>query len=326
MTAKKDYSSLGIIYAIYTVLSIILQVGISIIASFVPFIYNSYDIHTIFSMVSIHIIGFIFLYFTIAKKNKNLQPIEKVKIQPKRFAQLFFISYFFMILGNIIGLIFTAFIGNVKGDGVDNILIDTVSQLSPLTSFFLVVILAPVVEEYFFRKFIIDKVHMHGKLPAIFISGMMFGLFHMNANQFFYAFFLGIILAYVYVNYGDIKSCVLLHMLVNSVGFIASILAFDIDMDTLNNISSLDPTDPASAELILQASSSVLPLLFFEILIFGFIIAGFIFLIKNIKTFKAFISYAKSTQEITTSNAFFNIGILSFTIVCTVIIIMQLFS
>ena len=54
------------------------------------------------------------------------------------------------------------------------------------------------------------------------VSGLMFGLFHGNLNQFVYAFVLGLFLAFLYVKTGNLKITIALHMMINFVGGIVS--------------------------------------------------------------------------------------------------------
>ena len=89
-----------------------------------------------------------------------------------------------MYVTNVIGTFTTAIFGTLKGDLVDNPIQDILTGLSPLTAFFLMVICAPIVEEYVFRKLIIDRTVQYGQATAILLSGLMFALFHGNFNQF----------------------------------------------------------------------------------------------------------------------------------------------
>ena len=58
---------------------------------------------------------------------------------------------------------------------------------------------APVVEEFIFRKFLIDRVYRYGEWVAILTSGLMFGLFHENLAQFFFATLIGCFFAFFYI-------------------------------------------------------------------------------------------------------------------------------
>ena len=63
-----------------------------------------------------------------------------------------FMCYALMYVTNVIGTFTTAIFGTLKGDLVDNPIQDILTGLSPLTAFFLMVICAPIVEEYVFRN------------------------------------------------------------------------------------------------------------------------------------------------------------------------------
>jgi membrane protease YdiL (CAAX protease family) len=79
-------------------------------------------------------------------------------------------------------------------------------------------IIAPFGEELIFRKLLIDRTRHAGDLPAILLSGLFFGLFHGNLFQFFYAFLIGMLLAYVYTRSGSYLWCVAMHATVNLFG------------------------------------------------------------------------------------------------------------
>ena len=93
-----------------------------------------------------------------------------------------------MYLSNLAGQFFTNIIGIIKGSPVDDAIADLVSELNPLTAFFVMVLLAPALEEWIFRKLLVDRTIRYGEGTAIFLSGLMFGLFHGNLNQFVYTF------------------------------------------------------------------------------------------------------------------------------------------
>jgi len=83
-------------------------------------------------------------------------------------------------------------------------------------AFMKVVVIAPVVEESIFRGVI-----MHGlmrnykKGTAIFYSGLLFALFHMNPWQFVATFVLGLILGWIMIKTHNIALCMTGHALNN---------------------------------------------------------------------------------------------------------------
>ncbi len=81
---------------------------------------------------------------------------------------------------------------------------------------FKVAILAPVIEESLFRGII-----MHGlmrnypRVWAIFLSGLLFSVFHLNPWQMTYTFFLGLLLGWIMVRTRSLPLCILAHSLNN---------------------------------------------------------------------------------------------------------------
>lgn len=85
----------------------------------------------------------------------------------------------------------------------------------------LFVVLVPAVgEEFMFRYLLRKKLRGAGDKTYILVSGICFGLFHLNVEQMFYAFAIGAALAWLYLRTGRLWMCMLTHGLVNLVGTI----------------------------------------------------------------------------------------------------------
>ena len=81
-------------------------------------------------------------------------------------------------------------------------ILESVSGSTETFSMFLYAsILAPVAEELMFRGWILRSLRPYGKRFAILGSAALFGIFHGNLLQTPYAFFVGLILGYVTVEY-----------------------------------------------------------------------------------------------------------------------------
>ncbi|MDL2236926.1 CPBP family intramembrane metalloprotease, partial [Christensenellaceae bacterium OttesenSCG-928-K19] len=83
-----------------------------------------------------------------------------------------------------------------------------------------VCILAPIAEEFIFRKLLIDRLARYGQWVAVFTSALLFGLFHGNFSQFFYAFGAGLVFGYVYIKTGKVWYTMLLHGIINTIPFL----------------------------------------------------------------------------------------------------------
>ena len=110
-------------------------------------------------------------------------------------------------------------------------------------------VLAPICEEIICRGFFQNRLSkLLPFLASAVVSGFMFGLLHLNLNQFCYALVLGIILAYVNKASGSVFTSMLMHILFNAgnVAIIAlgsmALAAQDIDMAELAENTRTDKT------------------------------------------------------------------------------------
>ncbi len=126
-----------------------------------------------------------------------------------------------MYVGNIVGnglmLLLQKLFGTAVNNPVEGLLVN--QPLLPQILF--VVILGPLVEEFVFRKQILDRLRVYGEKTALLVSAVLFGLFHGNLSQLFYAFLLGMVFGYVYLRTGKLRYCAALHMLINFLGGVA---------------------------------------------------------------------------------------------------------
>ncbi len=75
---------------------------------------------------------------------------------------------------------------------------------------------APIAEEILFRGLVLRQLEPYGKRFAILFSALLFGVFHANLLQIPYAFLVGLVLAYVALEY-NILWAMVLHMINNLV-------------------------------------------------------------------------------------------------------------
>lgn len=82
---------------------------------------------------------------------------------------------------------------------------------------FQLVVIAPILEELWFRGIVMESLRPYGNGFAIFVSAFLFGLTHANFQQFFYAFVIGICLGYIAVSTKSIVTTMVMHALFNSI-------------------------------------------------------------------------------------------------------------
>ena len=144
-------------------------------------------------------------------------------------------------------------------------------------------------EELSFRKLLIDRLGKYSKRYTIILSGIMFGLFHRNLYQFFYATILGVVFAYIYTNTGRIHYTMILHAMINLMqGMIPAIFLKHIDvngfLDTyLKNTSDLYNPEVQKQILEFYTNPYFLMLLLWDFFILSLMIVGIVLFILNVK-------------------------------------------
>ncbi len=184
-----------------------------------------------------------------------------------------------MYIGNIVGSLINTALHMLLGTDVSNPLDFFIQDSSIWLTVLFLVILAPVFEEYIFRRLIIDRLRAYGEGVCVLVSAVLFGLFHGNFNQFFYAFGLGALLAFIYVKTGRLRYTIILHMTINFIGgIIPQLLTNVVDFDALTG-----RTNPVRylAEHLPQLMTYGL----YIIVIFSLVIAGFVLLIVRRRAF-----------------------------------------
>lgn len=266
---RKEFSGLGLRMLVSAVIINGLQIASQLVLIFAkPEWASNINILLAFTMVPQYMIGFP-CAFLIMRSGRDRHKIEKRRMKPLHFFIAFLMGYTLLIAGNIIGVVVTYGIGLLKGEPVSNTLQDVVGNTNIWLTSIYTVLLAPVFEETLFRKLICDRVVKYGQGTAILISGLMFGLFHGNFNQFFYAFFIGSFFAFIYVKTGNLKYTIGLHMLVNFIGSVIGGLFLQyVDLENMTPVS-----------LLFSA--------LYSLVIYSIIISGFVLLLVNLSKLKA---------------------------------------
>lgn len=91
-------------------------------------------------------------------------------------------------------------------------------------AFLIIVILAPILEEFLFRGFLYKRLLTRWKmLPASLFSALLFACLHFEFSSIFPLFFLGLVLNAIYSRTGSLKGCLAFHVLNNLIAFTVSI-------------------------------------------------------------------------------------------------------
>ncbi len=212
----------------------------------------------------------------------------KSKLPAKTFIMLLCVCFPIGAVGNIIGSTWLALWNALTGNQVTNQLTEIMLSLPIWQVALCTGLLAPILEELFFRKLLIDRLYRHGELAAILTSAVFFGLIHQNFSQFFYAFGVGVVLGYIYCKMRSYLAVTLAHVIFNTImGVIPSIFLPKV-LRLVEIITGM--TDEAFMEAlpgIVGEYGIALVCYLFHLLIMGALnIAGIIILLVNLKKIK----------------------------------------
>ena len=124
---------------------------------------------------------------------------------------LILMAYCVMPLISVINLISML----LAGENAAASMLGTLQQLPLWVSLLCIAVLPGVVEEFIFRGLLYTEYRRRRTWGAIMASGVLFGLMHMNLNQFCYAFVIGILFCMVYEATGSLLAPMLIHMVYN---------------------------------------------------------------------------------------------------------------
>lgn len=119
---------------------------------------------------------------------------------------------------NYVSTFITQLLAQLKGGAVENPLATIQQNSSPLMMLLFAGIIAPVGEEFLFRKLLHDKLGGCGEKLYILMGGFIFAMFHANLSQLLYAFVLGAVFCYIYVRTGKLRYTIALHITINVIG------------------------------------------------------------------------------------------------------------
>lgn len=134
-----------------------------------------------------------------------------------------FATFLIMPLISLINMVSTIF--------VENHVVSTMDIMSgnPLiVNLFTMAVLPAICEEYIFRGIIFHSYKRRNPFKGMLLSSLLFGLIHMNVNQFIYAFLMGCIFCLLVYATGSIMSSIAAHMFFNGYNVIISTMAADI--------------------------------------------------------------------------------------------------
>jgi len=135
------------------------------------------------------------------------------KIRLRDIVLIILLTYSLMPFITVVNLVSQLFVRNE----VASSMFTEVVNLPPILAIFYIGILGPVCEELVFRGLIYQGYRKSGNIfGGMLLSGILFGILHLNFNQFCYATVLGCIFVLMYEATGSILAPIIAHIVVNT--------------------------------------------------------------------------------------------------------------
>ena len=163
------------------------------------------------------------LAYVLVLRPKTVDGVSMSVVSPTTTILTVVLTFAIMPLVMFINSLTSLFAEN----SVDTVLTHIVNN-NPLWLNLLIIALLPaVVEEFIFRGLIFNGYKRRNPFMAILLSAALFGLIHMNINQFSYAFVIGVIFGFMVYATGSLLPSILSHFIINGTSVVISHLSVD---------------------------------------------------------------------------------------------------
>ncbi len=314
---KKDFSRIGmslfLLLAVSAVFQMILGIVLKLLAESGAEWTSKEWVSWVFGFSPLYVIGFP-LVFILLKKVKT-SPLPRSSLGIKNAVSAFLSNIFMMAAGNIIGVALLLILNLLIKINTESAVTELVTSSSLFWKITVIVILAPIFEELLFRKYLIDRINPYGERFAVLFSAFLFGLFHGNFSQFFYAFGIGIVLGAVYIRTGRIIYTIAYHMLINFLGSI--FVPFLMEKSDFSSLMSAKLSDISSLSLGTKI------FLIYICLYYILAIAGFVVFVMKCNTVKQRSMSMELPGEVCVKTVWLNAGMILFCLGCGALFVMS---
>ena len=272
---KSNFNRIGAGYLLFSLISS----AVALIIQFSVLVLNA---ELLDNLLFINLLSPVCLYLfalpvllTVLSRCEAKAP-EKKKLGVGKFLLFVITAFGFMYIGALVGNAFMDLLSGWVGYDYSNGLDSIIDEDNIWVTAIFTVIVAPIGEEFVFRKLLIDRTQKYGAFISIGLSGLMFGLMHGNFYQFFYAFALGLLLGYIYFHTGKLYLTIAIHAIVNFVGSVLTSFLTPISEKLLE----LNVDDTESYMTFIQENLiGVIAILAFDLFVYGSMACAIIFTI-----------------------------------------------
>lgn len=190
--------------------SLILALVLGNIAGIIPMFFTN-EITRLIMNILVFIV-YIGLPALILKILTNSQETSKHKKTDKKYKfNMYLVGLCGVLIAQIINIGFVSLFNIQQSDAMEQAL-QIPSTTTGIILFLVYITIVPAIfEELLFRKAMLNGAKRFGTVFAIIFTSVMFGLFHQNLQQIIGTGLIGLVLGYVAIKTGDIKTSIALH-------------------------------------------------------------------------------------------------------------------
>ena len=279
--ARRYFSRVGFATAALIVVNLGVQLLLAaLLARFAPSLYGHPIAQNLLAFIPLYLAAFP-VFLAILRPLPSVLPL-KTPMGVKNWLGGLCVAFAVMTVGNYLSQSLILWLDMLLGRSLENPVESMTVGTAWWINLLFVALLAPILEELFFRKLLCRYLLPLGEGYAIILSAAIFGLAHGNFFQFFYAFGLGCLFALVYVKTGKIRYSILYHIAINLLGGVFAPWVIErLDLETLMPL--LEQLTASQAPDISLLEPYLLPLmllLVYDLIIYGSAIIGTVLLLR----------------------------------------------
>lgn len=321
-SARRSFSLVGFSFTVLIAVSLVAQLTLGLVPRWIGCEFLEQESWWIWVTAAAPMYLFAFPAAILMLRILPGQAPERQKLNIGQFLTLIPISFCLMYAGNMVGTLLSGFL---SGGEAQNAIAEYAMDQSPL-KILVMVILAPLFEELVYRKLLIDRTARYGEKISVLMSGLLFGLLHQNLFQFFYAFALGSLFAYVYVRTGRIRYTVILHALINFLGSVAAPAVVSmLSSDAMTSLMSELEAGKMTVETLTEAAPGMIFVLLYPTALLGVSIWGLVLLILKSRQLVWKQAELQLPRGQALKAALLNAGVIVYTVICLVMTVLALF-
>jgi membrane protease YdiL (CAAX protease family) len=183
--AKKDFTWIGCGAIVMILGTILAQIGVSLLADHIcPEVLNTSYGTWLLTFLPEYLIAFPIGVFLICRvKNRGLSKAKEAPLGYGNTLKAIPALAFMLLSGSLVGGGLNLLFRKLLDKGGGNPVVSLIADDSILLRVIFMAVLAPIIEEFIFRKVLIDRLRPYGDLLAVVTSALIFGLIHGNLSQ-----------------------------------------------------------------------------------------------------------------------------------------------